>query len=365
MPARLRLQAWTKRLLYLGPGLPKVYPLTFTYTHLTPKSGSLHFLFVLLCLYCSTAYSQALDLNPPDCYSFEPVFKKDYVLKNKIHSIHAALVYKRDNEAIEDKGLSKVWEYDAEGFLRRYYATSVKGYVNKEVQHPAVYRRGRRVSGPYTTDVPVYAYDTTFTHFYYNKKKQLSIRRTQDGEYYNTVYYEYDSVGYLSKQSVFKETNSSENKNEFRVGVQNRLSMEEFRYQTLSATQRKRRHLNDEGKVYKETIFNTDSLGHLISENSSFTVSWMRSANTFVYDKAGRLIRKVYTSNENGDELAKSDYAYTSSNLVDTEKRYKGDVLYYELNYIYDRQNQMLNSYFIREDLNKAIVIVRLTYDSF
>jgi hypothetical protein len=318
---------------------------------------------ILFCFLALQAEAQVFDLNPPSCYTFEPVFKGGYVAKNRIRSIHASIVYKRDNEAIQDKGLSKTWEYDSRGLLTRYYFTTIKGFVNNEISHPAVYRRGRRISAAYITEEPTYSYDTTFTDYLYNPQKQLILRRTRDGDYYNAVYYEYDTQGDLRKESVYRETNASENRNVFKLGVQNQLSQEEFRYEKPSTRQRKCKHLNDEGKVFKETIFQYDSIGHLLEENNSYTVSWMRSSTHMTYDKSGRMIMKLAVSNENGEESAKSIYKYTGDNKVDVEERFKGDEKYYELNYLYDKQTDLLTSHFIREELNKAIVIVKYSYE--
>ena len=323
---------------------------------------------LLLCLplffiFLPIAHAQVIEQNPSDCFSFEPVFKNEYIIHYRIKSIRSALVYKRDNQEIEDKGLSKCWEYDSIGQLKRYYATSVHGFVNKEVEHPAKFRKGRKVSGPYTTLEPVFTFDTTFTNYYYNRSRQIIIRRNRDGDYYNTVYYEYDSLGNIKKQSVFKETNASDNRNIFKLGVQNLVSTESFKYVRLSPTQLKRKHLNDEGKVYKETILNYDSIGRLREENSSFTVSWMRSSLKLQYNKTGQLMEKVNTSNENGDELSKSKYTYVEGNLLDVEHRYTGDILMNDFTYIYDRKTKQLSSHFIREFQDKAIVIARYSYE--
>ncbi|MFI5149338.1 MAG: hypothetical protein ACHQRM_06355 [Bacteroidia bacterium] len=325
------------------------------------RRHSLLFLFSLV-LHCGLA-AQAIDLSPSDCFSFEPLYLKEYILKNKIHSIYAGISFKRDNEPIQDKGLCKNWEFDNEGLLRTYYVTRVKGFVNHDVEHPAVFRRGRRIRPAWVSQESTYQYDTTFTTYGYNALKQLILKRTRDGDYYNAVYYEYDREGRVRKQSVFRETNASENRNVFRLGVQNLLSAEEFSYEKTSASQSKRKHLNDEGKIYKQTIQNFDSLGRLKEENTSYTVSWMRATARFSYDKKGRLIQKITTSNENGDENNRFEYKYTADTpFLDVEQRYQGDVFEQELNYIYDRQSKMLNSYFIREVQQKSIVLVRLSY---
>jgi hypothetical protein len=322
--------------------------------------------YKLICLFLfliTSSRAQVFELNPSDYYSFEPVFTHDYVVKNKIRSVRAAIVYKRDNEPIQDKGLCKAWEFNNDGFLTRFYITSVKGFVNREVSHPAVYRRGRKIAGPSFTQEPVFSYDTIFTTYFYNQQKQIILRRTRDGDYYNAVYYEYDTNNQIAKQRVFRETNASEDRNEFKLGVQNLLSVEEFHYEKIASRQTKRKHLNDEGKVYKETILNYDSVGHLLEENNSYTVSWMRASTKMTYDEKGRLKLKQYTSNENGDESTKNDYKYIAGDLLDVENRYKGDIRLYEFNYLYDKKTNMLTSHFVREELNKAIVIVKYSYD--
>jgi hypothetical protein len=341
----------------------KVFLLNESFLFFNRLCLRLFFFLSPVLFFVSEGKAQAIEQNPSEYFSFEPVFKKDYVVHNRIKSIRSALVYKRDNQEIEDKGLSKCWDFDSIGQLKRYYATSVHGYVNKEVEHPARFRRGRKISGPYTTLEPVYSFDTTFTNYYYNHVHQIIIRRNRDGDYYNSVYYEYDSIGNIKKQSVFKETNASENRNMFKLGVQNLISTESFKYVRLSPRQLKRKHLNDEGKVYKETILNYDSIGRVLEENSSFTVSWMRSSLKLQYNKSGQLLQKINTSNENGDEQSKSIYTYVEGNLLDVEHRYTGDLLMNDFTYIYDRKTKQLNSHFIREFQERAIVIARYSYE--
>lgn len=328
-------------------------------------SGLTRLLFTLFISCLSlTCFAQHFEQNPADYYSFEPVFKQSYIVSHHIKAIKASLVYKRDNQQIEDKGLSKSWEYDSTGLLRRYYATSVRGFTTREIIHPSQ-RRGRRISPAYTSQEQIFNYDTSFVYFHYNSQKQIIIRRARDGDYYNSVYYEYDAAGNIKRQSVFRETNANGNSSVFRLGVQTLLSAEEFRYEKNNPHQLRRRHFNDEGKEYRQTVYNFDTQGRLQEESSSFTVSWMRASLKLVYDINGRLTKKVYTSNENGEETSSSDYTYTAGNLVDVERRYKGEVLNFELNYIYDRQNSMLLSHFVREHLNKAILIARYEYDYF
>ncbi len=334
----------------------------------------MRFQITLLLLFCmilgpgllhfSRINAQTFDLNPPDYYSFEPVFTRAYIVKNKIRTVKAAISYKRDNEPILDKGICKCWEYDENGLLKRYYVTSVRGFISHEVEHPAVYHKGRRIKPSWVSEEPTYLYDTIATTYLYNSNKQISLKRTRDGDYYNAIYYEYDPEGRIKKQSVFRETNASENRNIFRLGVQNMLSSEEFRYEKTSAFQVKRKHLNDEGKTYKESIMNYDSIGRLTEENTSYTVSWMRASTKLKYDKSGRLIQKSTSSNENGEENNHQEFKYVpDTQLLDVEQRYEGDVFVHELNYIYDRQTKMLTSHFTREEREKAIVIVRYTYE--
>jgi len=87
------------------------------------------------------------------------------------------------------------------------------------------------------------------------KSNLLKLKRYNDGTYYESYYYDYNSEGKVEKEKRCKETNVSENKTEFKLGGQYIISEESFKYINTGKAQYKKISMNDEGRPYKETIF--------------------------------------------------------------------------------------------------------------
>ena len=182
------------------------------------------------------------------------------------------------------------------------------------------------------------------------------------GAYYNSYYYEYNEKGQIKREMHFRETNISENKNEFKLGVQNILSNETFEYIEMTPTQVKKRCLNDEGREYKKAIINYDEKGRILTENYEFIVSWMKQENNYQYDLSGHLLEKTCTGNESGDVKEYTVYKYDGNGVLMEEKKFKNDALLFEISYLYDETNNLLKSKINRDHKNTSIGIVKFGY---
>ncbi len=199
-------------------------------------------------------------------------------------------------------------------------------------------------------------------NIFYDGQKRIISKRMRSGDYYNAFYYEYDENARIKKELHCKETNISENKKEFKLGVQTVLSTETFEYTQLTPTQIKKRCFNDEGREYKKAIINYDAKGNLLSENYEFIVSWMHQENTYQYDDSGKLIKRSFVSNEGGDVNEYSIYEYTKNVGVITESKFKNNLLTDEINYMYDENNTLIKSEVNRDHKNASIDIVKYAY---
>jgi hypothetical protein len=182
------------------------------------------------------------------------------------------------------------------------------------------------------------------------------------GDYYDAYYYEYNEQNQIRKELHCKETNISENKKEFKLGVQTLLSVETFEYLQLTPTQVKKRCLNDEGREYKKAIINYDSKGNKLSENYEFMVSWMRQEKAWQYDDSGKLVKQSIVSNEGGDVNEYSIYEYVKNGVLLTEHKFKNNLLTEEINYMYDEGNVLIKSEVNRDHKNASIDIVKYAY---
>ena len=289
-------------------------------------------------------------------------FNPDIIKKNRIKTIAIVIVDKPDGTVIIDKGESKGYEFNEDGYMTRYYCTVLNRTETEEYEIQAVKRRGKVIRPAHMRTRTKYINDTVFVNIFYDGQKRIISKRMRAGDYYDAFYYEYDENGRIKKELHCKETNISENKKEFKLGVQTVLSTETFEYTQLTPTQIKKRCLNDEGREYKKAIINYDTKGKKLSENYEFIVSWMRQEKTWQYDESGKLIKRSYVSNEGGDVNEYSIFEYEKNATLVTENKFRNNVLTDEINYMYDESNTLIKSEVNRDHKNSSIDIVKYAY---
>lgn len=272
------------------------------------------------------------------------------------------MVDKPDGAVIIDKGSAQVYEFDADGKVIRYYYTILKNVEREEVDVPAIIKRGKVIRAATTKMVTRYINDTIFANIFYDNQNRIVAKRVRINDFYDTYYYEYNAEGNIKKELHCKETNVSENKNEFKLGVQTILSSETFEYVKLSKTQTQKKCFNDEGREYKKCIINYDDTGNIISENYNYLVSWMFRESNYEYGTTDRVTKLSINSNENGDMKTATTYEYDKKGMLVSEKFYKNNVLLTETSYLYEDGVQIPNSKLIRDHKNASIGIVKFIY---
>lgn len=289
-------------------------------------------------------------------------FNPEYIRQNKVKTITLDIVDKPDGAVIIDKNATQGYEFDSIGRLVRYYYTILSKTESQEMVVPPIIKRGKVIRAGNTKTITQFVNDTIFVNVFYDDQNQVISKRVKTGDFYGAYYYEYNDKHQLKKAIHFKETNVSENKREFKLGVQSVLSSERFEYTILTPSQLKKSCLNDEGREYKKAIINYDPRGNKISESYEFIVSWMRQESNYVYDENNRLINKMFRSNENGEEKTYSLFTYGDKNTLLTEQKYKGDQLTNEISYLYDGANVLVKSHVNRDFKNASIGIVKYSY---
>lgn len=288
-------------------------------------------------------------------------FNTEYIKSQKIKSITFDIIDKKDLQVAEDKGLLTYYEFNPNGLLTRFYNTSIVKVIQKEYHSEPVYRRGRKISNGHSYTKNEYVYDTVSTNYFYNEKNLLKLKRYNDGSYYESYYYDYNTEGKLEKEKRCKETNVSENKTEFKLGGQYIISEESYKYTSTGKNQFKKTCMNDEGRPYKEIIFTLNDFKKPISINEQYTVAWITQNSSFEYNAKGQLIKASYKSNSNGDMEQVRTYEYDSNDCLLTEKQFKNGQLQKEISYVTDATKKV-NSYIIRDPNNKSLRIVKLLY---
>jgi len=280
-------------------------------------------------------------------------FNPDVIRIKGIRRITFEIIDKKDFEIAVDKSLTEVYEFNADGYLSRYYYTTIIKTLDRQIA--AGRNRSNRTHE--------YLYDTISTTYFYSGKNMI-LKRYHDGlNYYESHYYRYDAAGNLTKELRFKETNNSPDHALFILGNQVQLSEDSFQYKKFSSGQVKCVFLNNENRPYKERISNMDSLGRPVTVNENYTAaSWIMQESKFEYN-GNRLVMARFEGNAGDRIVLKNIYEYDEHNELYSEKQYKNDVLLKEISYVSDRATNLLNSFIIRDPNAKTMRIVRLKYD--
>lgn len=308
-------------------------------------------IFILFCLSLSVAgHAQLIDTKSVDIYTGPLDFNPLIIKQNKIKMIVMYMVDKPDGSVIIDKQAGQGFQFDTLGRVSQYFYT---------VLSKAKYNQTNETKNK--EDI-VYINDTVFFNIFYDNKNRVITKRSQIGDYYDAYYYEYNAKDQLCKEIHCRETNVNEKSKEFKLGVQKILSNETFEYTIPKSTQWKKRCLNDEGREYKKSIINFDDRGNKISENCSFTVSWMRQEMAYEYDALNRLREFTYKSNESGEVKLKSVFSYDNKGKLLMEKKFRNDVRTNEISYLYDEKTNLIKSHINRDFINASIMIVKYGY---
>lgn len=317
----------------------------------------------MLFLFFSTiVFSQTLLPTAELAFSNVLPFNSEYIKQQGLKSITFDIIDKKDLQVAEDKGLLNYYEFNTTGKLNRFYYTSIYKVVQKEFHSEPVYRRGRKISNGHSYTKNHYILDTVSTTYFYDASNQLIIKRYKDDTYYETYYYTYFVDGKTQSEKRCKETNVAESKNDFKLGVQYMLSEESYSYTPTSKNQLKKTCINNEGRAYKEIIYNTNELKQLINYNEQYLATWIKQESTCSYNFKGQLINATYKSNTNGNTQEKRTYEYDNNDCLLTEKHYKNEQLVQEISYVTDA-NKKLTSYIIRDVANKSLRIIKLIYN--
>jgi hypothetical protein len=315
------------------------------------------FFFIALSFFVLTSGAQVLIPTAESAFEPQHNFNPELIKLKGIKRITFEIIDKKDFEIAVDKSLTETYEFNPDGKLSRFYYTTIVKTNEKQITR--VNRKGKSVSH----SVSDYLYDTISTTYFYSGNN-LILKRYHDGiNYYEGRYYRYDSLGNLTKELRFKETNNSPDRSFFVLGNQVLLSEDSFQYKKFSSGQLKCIFLNNENRPYKERITNYDSLGRKKNESENYTAAaWIQQESKYEYTTK-HLISAQFEGNAGNKVLVKNTYEYDEMDELYTEKQYKNDVLLKEISYVTSKADSLLNSIVIRDPANKSIRIVKLKYD--
>jgi hypothetical protein len=125
------------------------------------------FFILSLVTYHPSIIAQTLIPTAETAFENQLPFNTEYIKSQKIKSITFDIIDKKDLQVAEDKGLLTYYEFNTNGFLTRFYNTSIIKVIQKEYHSEPVYRRGRKISNGHSYTKNEYVYDTVSTNYFY------------------------------------------------------------------------------------------------------------------------------------------------------------------------------------------------------
>lgn len=289
-------------------------------------------------------------------------FNPEAVKTNKIKNIDITVADKPDGLLIIDKGTAYGYQFNDKGYVTHYYYTVFNKMVMEEVVSQSK-KEKNKPSSKTTNIFRKYANDSVFVTVLYDSLNRIICKRVKTDNIYDGYYFEYDNQNQIIKEMHFKETNTSEEKNNFKLGTQELISSETYEYTVLTPTQIKKKHINKAGHPYKTSVINFNDKKNIISEAREFTVSWLRQEYNYEYDSDNRLVKKIYKSNENGPVIEEFVYEYSKNGNLISEKKFKNNEMLFEIIYLYDENETLIKSEVNRDYRDCVILLIKYKYE--
>ena len=290
--------------------------------------------FITALLVWSYSHAQ-LQVFQDDEDLITPSFRYDIIKLENITSITIQYEYKPDGQPIIDDGIVKCFHFDSLGRLSDSY------YTVKESKD---------------------SWDTIKTQYFYDSKNHLIVKRTNEGNFYDTWYYRWYDDGSMKKRAHVHEVPLATADNGiFRIGTQTVLSADSFAYVPYPK-QTQRYGYNEENKIYEKTITYYDDKKHMVSRNFHYAVGWLYSQVDLKYDDKNRVIEYTYTGNLNGDVHKSVTTSYDAKGNVDVQKLFDNAKQTDNVEYMYDSKTGLITNQLDRDYNKLTINIARFSY---
>jgi hypothetical protein len=294
--------------------------------------------FFVFILFCSVSFNlcaqMAIFQDEEDVIT--PSFRYDILKLNKVKTITIQYEYKPDGEAIKDDGIIKYYRFDS---------------------------LSRLVESYFTVKETLDSWDTIRSRYFYDDFGHLIIKRTNEGNFYDTWYYRWYTDGKMKKRAHVHEVPLAMSNNfDFRIGTQTVLSADSFAY-TVYPKQLQRFGFNEENKIYEKTISYLDDKQRMTSRNFKYAVGWLYSQVDLKYDSINRIKEYTYTGNLNGDVHHTVKIVYNPYGGIDTEKIFESEKQTDNIEYMYDSTTGLITNQLDRNFPKAIINIARFSYE--
>lgn len=263
-------------------------------------------------------------------------FNQEFIRDNKIKAIKGSVADKADLKPIKDLGLRHEYYFNEDGLLT--------GMLEEVV-------------GASGTIVQL------LTLFEYNELGNVVVKRGSDLEGFYSWHYEYNSAGFLIRETYHRETNKGSSSEDFELDRQIKVFSETFEYPVATDKQQKKVFYNREGKEYKTLMSYWNEYGNLSEKLEVFTVTNRKQTKTYSYDEKHRL--GMLTDKSSHGSTMEHQYSYDAMGFVEAEAITRNGKPNKEIEYMYDKATYLLTARLIRDEDTASIRIIQYETEFF
>ena len=280
------------------------------------------------------AYSQLAPFQDESSMQ-TPGFQQNIIKAKRISQITIHDFSKPDGAAIDD-----------EGIIHQYFFDTA----------------GKVIESLYTIRVNNDNWDTVKCRYCYDSNSNLTIKRTQMGDFYDSWYYRWNKDNMLQREYHVHETSTVDADGSFKIATQRVISTDSFAY-IAYPKQLQQYVYNEDDKIFQKTITQYDDNKRFMSRSCHYAVGWLYSQVDIKYDSSGRIIGYVNTGNLNGDLNQSTSIKYDSLGKLEEEDIWEAGKQAHHIEYMYDNETGLISN---KLDRNKDLInIIRFSYEMY
>ncbi len=291
-------------------------------------------ILVILVFFSVNTSAQILDNSEAKTFGDDPFFNSEFIIQNRIKSIHGILSGKKSLDRIRQGKLEYQYDFDNAGQLT--------------LQLMAMRKQSDRI-------------DSSLICYEYSNSGALTTKRRNDAYGFYSYSYDLNEADQVVKETYYRDENTGVSRFDFQLGKQYVISSESFSYAQPNDTIKRQKVYNNYGKAYMENSTYYNGLGYKLREESRFIVNGRRSRTLYSYDERGRINKKVEYPNIADTATVSHTYSYDEVGNLLEENTYHSGVHKTVRQFLYD-ENMLMTAMLAKDVSSSYITIIQYTY---
>jgi YD repeat-containing protein len=291
----------------------------------------------VLIILSGTAQAQLLDNSEAKTFGEDPFFNRDFIERNKIHSIHGMMSGKKTMDRIREGKVEYHYDFDSSGKL--------------SMQLMAMRRKTGRI-------------DSSIVNYEYSPKGTVTVKRRNDAYGFYSYAYELNDEEQVIKETYCRDENAGPSRFAFEQGKRFIISSESFSYDQPSDTVSVQKVYNNYGKAYMVNSTFHNFLGYKLRDESRFIVNNKRSQVQYQYDIRGRINKKIEYNTVGDTTNVTHAYSYDDVGNLLEENTYHSGIHKSIRQFIYDG-NMLMTAMLTKDVETDFISIIQYSYSFF